>query len=190
MGTNGTVRVVTLHPKETCSCPASGMCYHIMAARLSLGIKENFTTNKSRNFTQLYKLGKGKGKKTSKSGRKRPRIGDEEVPVLMEDKEVLIGEEEMFSENEDDRNLITDPTEKHTSLGSYMIIFYVCYIYVHVEGKRTSKSGRKHSRIGDEEVPALTGDKEIPIGEEMYNEDDCNLITEPTEKHTTGSLGI
>ena len=39
----------------------------------------------------------------------------------------------------------------------------------------------------------LTGGKEILIGEEeMCNEDedDCNLITDPTEKHTTGSLGI
>jgi len=113
-GTNGTIRVVTLHPKETCSCPASGMCYHIMAARLSLGIKENSTTDKSRSFTQLYKS--GKGKKTSKSGRKRPRIGDKEVPVLMEDKEVLI-DEEIYSEDENDCNLITDPTETHKSLG-------------------------------------------------------------------------
>ena len=62
-GTNGTVRVVTLHPKETCSCPASGMCYHIMAAKVSLGIKETSKPKESRNFTKLYKSGKGKGKK-------------------------------------------------------------------------------------------------------------------------------
>ena len=79
------------------------------------GIKENSTTDKSRSFTQLYKS--GKGKKTSKSGRKRPRIGDKEVPVLMEDKEVLIDEEEIYSEDENDCNLITDPTETHKSLG-------------------------------------------------------------------------
>jgi len=62
-GTNGAVRVVTLHPKETCSCPASGMCYHIMAAKLSLGIKESYKPKESRNFTKLYKAGKGKGKR-------------------------------------------------------------------------------------------------------------------------------
>ena len=76
-GTNGTVRIVTLHPKETCSCPASGTCYHIMAAKLSIGIKEPSKQKETRSFTKLYKSVKGKGKK--KSGRKRPRIGDEEV---------------------------------------------------------------------------------------------------------------
>ena len=110
-GTNSTVRVVILHPKETCSCPASGTYYHIMAAKLSLGIKETSKTNESRNFTKLYKSGKGKGKKVTKSGRKRPRIGDEEV---------FIGDEEVYIEDEGDHNLITCPTDdngKHTCLG-------------------------------------------------------------------------
>ena len=46
-GIQGDVRVVKLHPNETCSCPASGTCYHIMAAKLSLGSKEILTTKES-----------------------------------------------------------------------------------------------------------------------------------------------
>lgn len=105
-GTNGAVRVVTLHPKETCSCPANGMCYHIMAAKLSLGIKEIHKPKESRNFTKLYKAGKGKGKKGSKSGRKRPQIGDEEV---------YIGDgEEVYIRDEDDYDVVTCPTDNNS----------------------------------------------------------------------------
>lgn len=127
-GTNGTVRVVTLHPKETCSCPASRMCYHIRAAKLSLGIKETPMPKESRNFTTLYKLGKGKGKKGSKSGRKRPRIGDEEVYIG--DEEVYIGDEEVYNDDEDmgngdedDHSVLTCPTNdnaKYAYSGTYV----------------------------------------------------------------------
>lgn len=37
-GSDGsTPNVVTLHPKETCSCAATKSCYHIMACKLMLG---------------------------------------------------------------------------------------------------------------------------------------------------------
>ena len=86
----GDVRVVKLHPKETYSCPASGTCYHIMAAKLSLGIKEIPTTKENRNFTKLYKSAKGK-KASVKSGRKR---------VYMADEEPCIGDEEVCTNND------------------------------------------------------------------------------------------
>lgn len=89
-GTQGDVRVVKLHPKETCSCPANGTCYHIMAAKLSLGIKEIPTTKENRNFTKLYKSAKGK-KASVKSGRKRVRMADEEP---------CIGDEEVCTNND------------------------------------------------------------------------------------------
>ena len=38
--------VVTLFPKETCSCPSTTLCYHIMAAKLSIGEDEDKTTRK------------------------------------------------------------------------------------------------------------------------------------------------
>ena len=39
-GTSGVLRVVTLFPKENCSCPSTGECYHLMAVRLSIGMTE------------------------------------------------------------------------------------------------------------------------------------------------------
>ena len=75
-GIQGVVQVVTLHPKETCSFPAGGTCYHIMAARLSIGMKE-IPKYKERNFSMLYKTAKGKSKQ--KSGRKRPLTKDESL---------------------------------------------------------------------------------------------------------------
>ena len=32
---------VTLHPKETCSCPSTTECYHIMAAKMAIGKQED-----------------------------------------------------------------------------------------------------------------------------------------------------
>ena len=71
------VRVVSLCPKEKCSCPATGLCYHILGVKLSLGAKETSTSNKERNFTQLRK--NTRLKKDKKSGRKRSRANDTEV---------------------------------------------------------------------------------------------------------------
>lgn len=74
-GTND-VRVVSLYPKEKCSCPADGLCYHILGVKLSLGAKE-MEVPKERNFTQLRK--NTRSRKDKKSGRKRPRTDDIEV---------------------------------------------------------------------------------------------------------------
>ena len=72
-GTSGVTRVVTLHPRETCSCPSMGSCYHILAAKMSLGIQ--VTTKPSRlNLTQLRK--NTRSRKEKKSGKKKPRPMD------------------------------------------------------------------------------------------------------------------
>ena len=63
-GTQGVVRIVTLHPKEMCSCPAGGTCYHIMAARLRIGMKEIPKSNE-KDFSMLCKTAKGKSKQKS-----------------------------------------------------------------------------------------------------------------------------
>ena len=46
--------VVTLHPKEYCSCPATSLCYHIIVVWLSVGIPYS-TDIKKVNLTQLRK---------------------------------------------------------------------------------------------------------------------------------------
>ncbi len=51
---SGVLRVVTLFPKETCSCPSTGQCYHLLAVRLCVGMTE--LKKKTRhNLTQLRK---------------------------------------------------------------------------------------------------------------------------------------
>ena len=71
-GTSGVTRVVTMHPRETCSCLSTGSCYHILAAKMSLGIQ--VMTKPSRmNLTQLRK--NTRSRKEKKSG-KKPRPKD------------------------------------------------------------------------------------------------------------------
>ena len=67
------VRVVSLYPKEKCSCPSNGFCYHILGVKISLGAKESGKSNE-RNLSQLRKNTRPKNDK--KSGRKRPRTND------------------------------------------------------------------------------------------------------------------
>lgn len=85
------VRVVSLYPKEKCSCPANGLCYHILGVKLSLGAKESGRST-ARNLTRLHK--NTRPKKDKKSGRKRPRANDEDATGMyvmqMHDMYILI----------------------------------------------------------------------------------------------------
>ena len=76
MGTNKP-HVVTLHPKESCSCASSTSCYHILAAKLSIGVTCEAVPKTKLSLTQLRK--NSRSSKEKKSGRKRPRPGDYEV---------------------------------------------------------------------------------------------------------------
>ena len=70
--------VVTLFPKETCSCPSTSSCYHIIAARISVGLDHHQHFAKTIvNLTQLRKNSRSTGQK--KSGRKCPRPGDSDI---------------------------------------------------------------------------------------------------------------
>ena len=73
------VRVVKLHPKESCSCPATGTCYHILGVKLSLGLKVFQSTTSERNLTKLCKA--TRSRKEKKTGRKRPRPNDVHVDL-------------------------------------------------------------------------------------------------------------
>ena len=75
-GTSGVTRVVTLFPRETCSCPSTGTCYHILAVKLSLGMKSE-KKNPTRNLTHLRR--NTRSRKEKRSGRKRPRPNDVQV---------------------------------------------------------------------------------------------------------------
>ena len=72
-GSKEVKRIVTLFPKEKCSCLSTGECYHIVAAKIRLGMmteKEKVACN----LTTLRKNARPKGEK--RCGRKRPRPND------------------------------------------------------------------------------------------------------------------
>ena len=76
MGTER-LHVVTLFPKETCSCPSTTECYHILAAKTSIGQKDQKQRLRRLNLTQLRR--NARSRKDKKSGRKRPRPGDMDI---------------------------------------------------------------------------------------------------------------
>lgn len=69
-------RVVRLHPKPTCSCPARAACYHIIAAQMAVGSAEK-PHSKAINITRLRKNFRKRQDRTS--GRKKPRLQDVDV---------------------------------------------------------------------------------------------------------------
>jgi len=75
---HGTVetRLVQLVPKLSCSCPETGGCYHIAAAKQAIGMRDDVQRRKL-NLTQLHKNKRNRPDKTS--GRKRPRTADVDV---------------------------------------------------------------------------------------------------------------
>ena len=82
-GTSGVTGVVTIFPKESCSCPSTSSCHHILAVKLSLGAHSEKPS--TRNLTCLRS--KTRSKKDNRSGRKRPRPKDldpeDQVCILM-----------------------------------------------------------------------------------------------------------
>ena len=68
--------VVTLFPKETCSCPSTTQCYHIQAAKMSIG-QHNPVERRQLNLSRFRKNACTRSEK--KSGRKCPRSGDCDV---------------------------------------------------------------------------------------------------------------
>ena len=66
--------VVTLFPRETCSCQSTTTCYHILAAKMSVGVDQQQQSKHRVNLTQLRRNARSRREK--KSGRKCPRPGD------------------------------------------------------------------------------------------------------------------
>ena len=73
LGTNGNPHAVRLFPSESCTCPSTSQCYHILAVRMSVGLIDQ-NGKKRINLTQLRR-----NKRTRKSGRKIPRVDDYDV---------------------------------------------------------------------------------------------------------------
>ena len=71
-GTGGNAHCVRIFPKESCTCPSTSRCYHIMAVRMSIGLDKPDDKPKKINLSLLRKNTRSIKDKTS--GRKVPRI--------------------------------------------------------------------------------------------------------------------
>lgn len=74
-GSTGEKYAVELHPQEKCQCPSLSTCYHIMAAKMSIGA-DDYGKKRSLNLSQLRKNSRKRPNK--KAGRKQPRPCDKE----------------------------------------------------------------------------------------------------------------
>ena len=70
--------MVTLTPKESCSCPATGICYHILAVKMALHLDTDI--DNKRNIKNLSMLRRNSRPRVAKkTGQKRPIKTDFEV---------------------------------------------------------------------------------------------------------------
>ena len=74
LGSGDRPYVVRLFPRESCSCPSSGTCYHILAVKISIGSETNLTKHRTVNLNMLRKRTRARKDKTS--GRKMSRKTD------------------------------------------------------------------------------------------------------------------
>lgn len=86
LGTSGDPYAIRLFPTELCSCPSTGVCYHILAVRMSVGLSTK-ETKRTVNLTQLRRNTRSRAEK--KSGWKAPRPGDYDI-VPAPDASILI----------------------------------------------------------------------------------------------------
>lgn len=77
LGMTGKPHAICLFPKESCSCPATSMCYHILAVHMSIRLQFQECGKRNVNLTQLSHNTRSESEK--KSGRKAPRPGDYQV---------------------------------------------------------------------------------------------------------------
>ena len=76
IGTSGNPHAVQIFPSESCTCPLTARCYHILAVRMSVGL-EDVSSKRIVDLTQLRRNACGKADK--QSGRKAPRPGDYDI---------------------------------------------------------------------------------------------------------------
>ena len=119
VGTRGDKYAVTLFPTESCKCPATNQCYHILAARKAIGMDISLKKRK----INTSRLGKRKKNTANKrSGRKKPRVIDYDYEFLAApDSEKMLKEAPMsqssdvFCESDSSIDQSNNPTE--TCLG-------------------------------------------------------------------------
>ena len=86
IGMGGNPYTVQLFPSQSCTCPSTTICYHIIGARMSIGLDVSCQQQKV-NLSQLRRNTRSRPQK--RSGRKAPRKGDYEVVCAPDSEESL-----------------------------------------------------------------------------------------------------
>ena len=80
-GSENRLYAVTLFPTETCQCPSTTRCYHIIAAMKSIGMSIHDKKKRTINLSRLRKRSRKNNDKGM--GRKKPRIGDLDESIII-----------------------------------------------------------------------------------------------------------
>ena len=89
-GSHDNKYAVTLFPKETCNCPSTSRCRHILSAMMAIGMEPG-PDKKPINLTQLRK--NSRARKDKKAGTKRGRKGDvDETSVIAAPDSILMND--------------------------------------------------------------------------------------------------
>lgn len=87
------VEAVRLFPQPaSCSCPSTGLCYHIMAVKMAVGLEDG---NEQRRSYSLSVMRRRKRGKETKSGRKKARKHDYDYTVNPAPDSLLVMEDEI-----------------------------------------------------------------------------------------------
>ena len=78
--TNHKTYSVQLNPIETCNCPSTTTCWHIIAAKLSVGVLNTTSTKWTINLSQLKRNSRTRVDK--KSGQKWPRPNNTDTEII------------------------------------------------------------------------------------------------------------
>ena len=81
-GVRGKIYAVTLEP-EKCQCPSTGLCYHIMAVKIKLGLPLEKKLNEKRSVRLLKYNSRPRIQK--RMGQKKPKQSDFENPPEVND---------------------------------------------------------------------------------------------------------
>ena len=86
-GSLGDKYAVSLFPNEKCQCPSTGICYHILAAMISVGLP-NKDDRRILNLSQVMERNSRK-RVDKKEGMTKPRTNDYEVNAAPDSSKVL-----------------------------------------------------------------------------------------------------
>ena len=110
-GSRGQKYAVTLFPKETCPCPSTRRCRHILSAMMAIGL-EPVEDKKVGNLTALRK--NSRSRKDKKAGTKRGRKGDIDEPSIIAAPDSILINQTITEDSEPDENIgLSHSTPKH-----------------------------------------------------------------------------